>query len=435
MAIYRAPAPYVSEKQKRLFIFKLIFPLTALWLGFKYIINAMLGRMLGKVILRNLSAEELKDDLIDDISKFNSDKLTCHSEKVITHDHCELDTIEINHSAQEKKAANEKEYVIYFTGRWGCYEKSMPKIIDMANDLEANVVAFNYRGVSRSTGCAYSKNDLITDGTAQVQRLLDKGVNPELIVLRGYSLGGAIATKIAKHFHDQGIKVVLFNERSFSNVMHVIAGFLRHIGAPQKSGHKSGTLGIILSYVLWPFVKLSLLLTSWEIEAADTFKSLPVTHREYIAVRSPKEQLQKDEKITDDSGITHYASLHRALKEERNIEKNKIKNAREHIHKLVTSNPLVNRSLKKADQHFEEALNYLKSRKMTAKEENKYENAHYSDLKDLVCRATKQSGAMFFKNFVRNTQELHHKKAADERIDAEMLGASCIYINTTPATL
>lgn len=423
MAIYHAPAPSVSEKQKRLFILKLIFPLTALWLGLKYIINALFGRMLGRVILRNQTAEDLKNDLIEDTTQYNSDTLTFHSEKIITHDHCELDTIEINHRAQIKRAVNEKEYVIYFTGRWGCFERSMEKIIDMANDLEINVVAFNYRGVSKSTGYAYAKKDLMTDGIAQVQRLLDMGIDPELIVLRGYSLGGAVATKVAKHFHDQGIKLNIFNERSFSNVMHVIAGFLRHIGAPQKSGHQAGNLGIFLSYLLWPFVKLSLLLTDWEIEAADTFKALPVTHREYIAVRSSKQELKKDTKITDDSGITHYASLHRALKEERRIEKTEITSARDNIRKLVTSNPLVNRALKKADQHFDEALNYLKSRKMTAKEGNKYENGHYIDLKDLICRATNQSGATFFKNFVKNTQELHNKKAREELLDAEMFGA------------
>jgi hypothetical protein len=422
MAIYRAPEPLVSDYQKKIFILKLIIPLTALWLGLKYVVNAIFGRLLGNVVLRPQSAEQLKDDLIDDITTYNSETLSCHAEKVITHDHCELDTIEINHQAQNDRPPHEKEYIIYFNGRWGCYEKSIDKIIYMANDLQANVVTFNYRSVGKSTGKAYSKKDLYTDGIAQVQRLLDQGVNPELIVLRGYSLGGAIATKVTKYFHSQGIKINVFNERSLSNVIHVIAGFLRHIGSPHKSGHKSGTLGIILSYVLWPFVKLGLLLNDWEIEAADTFKELPARNKEYSAVRSSKKQLQEDDKIIDDSGVTHYASMHRALKGERRKEKNEIKNAREHIHQLVTSNPLVTRALRKADEQFDEALNYLKSRKMVAKPEMKYENAHYLDLKDLTSRATNQSGATFFKNFVKNTQELHYKKVQEEMLDAGIVG-------------
>ena len=423
MAIYHARAPLVSDYQKKIFILKLIFPLTALWLGLKYVVNKLFGRLVGNVVLRPQSAEQLKNDMIDDITVYNSETLSCHAEKIITHDNCELDTIEINHQAQTKRPPQEKEYIIYFSGRWGCYEKAIEKIIYMANDLEANVVAFNYRSVGKSTGKAYSKNDLYTDGIAQVQRLLDQGINPELIVLRGYSLGGAVATKVAMYFHRQGIRINIFNERSFSNVIHVIAGFLRHIGASQKSGHKSGTPGIILSYLLWPFVKLGLLLNDWEIEAADTFKELPTSNKEYSAVRSSKKQLLEDEKIIDDSGVTHYASTYRALKSERQKEKNEIKNAREHIHQLVTSNPLVNRALRKADANFDEALNYLKSRKMVAKPEMKYENAHYLDLKDLTSRATNQSGATFFKNFVRNTQELHKKKRENEILDEVVAGS------------
>ncbi len=423
MATYRAPAPFVSDREKLIYKLKLAFPLTALWLGLKFVVNFFFGRLLGKIITRPQSVADIGDKIIDNISKYDSETLTCTSEKVITHDNCELDTIEIRHRAQEALPPQEKKYIIYLPGRWQYYEGSIDKIIDMANDLQVNVVSCNYRGVGKSTGCAYSKKDLYTDVIAQVQRLLDQGVDPEFIVLRGYSLGGALATKVARHFHNQGIKINIFSERSFSNVMHVIAGFLRHIGAPEKSGHKAGTLGIILSVILWPFVKLSLLLTEWEIEAADVFKELPVEHKEYIAVRSSKIQLQADDKIRDDYGITHYASLHRALKPQRKAEKAEINDARKHIHKLITSNPLVNGALRKADGHFEEALNYLKSRKMIAKPEDKYQNAHYLDLKDLVSRATNQSGAMFFKNFVKNTQELREKQKREEDLDMAIVGA------------
>lgn len=427
MAIYRARAPFVSAKQKRLFILKLIFPLTALWLGLKFVFNFFFGRLLGKVILRPQSMADIGADLIADVTKFNSDTLTCSAEKIITHDSCELDTIEIKHRAQEHLPPRDQKYVIYFTGRWQCYERAIEKITDTANDLQTNIVAFNYRGVGKSTGCAYRIKDLVTDGIAQVQRLLDQGIDPEFIVLRGYSLGGAVATKIAEHFHAQSIMLNVFNERSFSNVMHVIAGFLRHIGAPEKSGHKSGVLGIFLSVILWPFLKLTLLLIDWEMEAADAFRKIPRAHREYIAVRSSKQQIKEDNKIIDDCGITHFASLHRALKDERQIEKNEINAARVHIKKVITSNPLVNSELQKADECFEKSLNYLKSRKMVTnpnKPEDKYQNAHYLDLKDLISRATNQSGSMFFKNFVKKTQELHEKVLQAEQLDAEVVGAS-----------
>ena len=62
-----------------------------------------------------------------------------------------------------------------------------------------------------------SFQDLVTDGIAQVQRVLDLGANPKNITLDGLSLGGGVADLlVAYHFHQLGKQVYLWNDRSFA---------------------------------------------------------------------------------------------------------------------------------------------------------------------------------------------------------------------------
>lgn len=80
-----------------------------------------------------------------------------------------------------------------------------------------DVVVFNYRGVSESTGWS-SCDGLKLDAETVYQFVRDKlEVPDEKIVLWGFSLGGSIATFLAsKH------PVSLINVRSFSSLSHVV---------------------------------------------------------------------------------------------------------------------------------------------------------------------------------------------------------------------
>ena len=124
----------------------------------------------------------------------------------------------------DKIVPSEQRWIVYFLPNAACWE-------DMADagtlaeiyDSGANVLCYNYRGVSHSTGSATSEFDLRDDAQEIVQSLLDKGIKPEHLALHGFSLGGAVATLTACDFHDKGISLALCNERSLSSLQAVIA--------------------------------------------------------------------------------------------------------------------------------------------------------------------------------------------------------------------
>lgn len=193
-------------------------------------------------------------------------------------------------------------------------------MVERANRFQCNVVGFHFRGNGKGKGQAASIEDCIVDGIAQVQRVLDKGVAPEKILIEGYCFGGAVAAAVAKYFHDHGKKIGLFNDRSFSNATNMLLGRMRagytsptEYAVESKSGYTETWLGKCKAFLAMPFVKLGLLLSRWEIEAEKAYRSLPDDCKEYIVVKSSK-QIRQNDKPIDDSVITDYASLHEAVK-------------------------------------------------------------------------------------------------------------------------
>lgn len=104
-----------------------------------------------------------------------------------------------------------------------------------------------------------------------------------------------------------------------------MSGLIRSIGSGQSDGHSESIFGIILSYIIWPIIKVVLILSNWEIDAASAYRKLSNKNKFYTLVRSsiedrskkiirpnPDEKIVKRivERIKDDSIITHYASLH-----------------------------------------------------------------------------------------------------------------------------
>lgn len=256
---------------------------------------------------------------------------------VHTHDGCSLSTLEIQHPSQlHLEKESEKSYVIHFNGNGSnpFDERMLNYLSHEANTLQCNIVAFNYRGVGKSTGNASSIDDLVTDGIAQVERLLARGANAEKIVLDGMSLGGGVATLVAKYFHDRGKPVKLFNEQSFSNITNVVVGWIRQRSFTGWINHifrefryvppdEEHLFGIILGYILKPLIKLVLCIVNWEIEAADAFKEIPDTHKEYLLLRTPKKY--RNYPSIDDPVMTPYSTLHSALRTGRQITKMKMK--------------------------------------------------------------------------------------------------------------
>ncbi|WP_133137497.1 alpha/beta fold hydrolase [Legionella rowbothamii] len=410
--VYNAPKPRYSGWEWFKFIaIRSVFPPVLFWDLIKLGANKLLGEGVGSLVLPAQNESFVHLAVSDDsVSYYNDDNLACEKHEVITHDGIHLDTFEVKYKSQENIDPKYQPYIINLVGNGMCYEHIIDDIKEDAQALKANVVGFNFRGVGQSTGRAKSKDDLVLDGIAQVQRLLDQGVSPQNITLKGHSLGAGIASLVAQHFHQLGQPINLFSSRSFSTITNFLVGNVRleRNEEGKAIGHKDGITGIVLGWLFKPFVKFGVALVKWEINAGSAFKGIPEAYKEYIVVRSSKEI--RENRI-DDAVIPHYASIHKELTSDRREKKAKIDkeiaNLDDIIHK---ADPLTKPGLAKAREAVVEAREKIKSdRKMETDVQD--ENGHNSAWSTLHNRSGK-SAQTFFREFVQRTEEHHSVKSA-----------------------
>jgi hypothetical protein len=198
---------------------------------------------------------------------------------IITSDKISVDTVEI--IPDVRSAAT--PHIVKFNGNSMTYHDHLQSMIDAANDMGAVMIAFDYPNVGNSDPIRlYSQQPLVNAGIAQVQRLLDQGVDPDKITLDGSSLGGAIAALVAEHFYPS-IQLHLINDRSFSSVTAVLASMI-------------GTQNLNL------LIKPTLYLVGWEVNAARAFNKLPENKKMLIFSKH-------------DGTIKEAASLYAAVKD------------------------------------------------------------------------------------------------------------------------
>lgn len=364
ISTYHAPKPIYTNWQWFKFIaVRVLFPPMLIWDVLKFGFNMLVGELLGYVILPAQSS---------DFDAPTDEPAVTH--EIVTHDGATLNTLEIQHPSQQHCDAKYQTYIINFVGNGMCYEQIIPTMQKDADTLKTNVIGFNFRGVNGSTGRTRSKNNLVVDGIAQVQRLLDQGVSSHNITLKAHSLGAGVASLVALHFHQLGQPINIFNDRSFSSLTNFVIGDIRRDNP--ETGQAKTTYRKILGWIAYPVVVLVLHLSNWEINAAAAFKKIPEAYKEYIVVRTPKKD--RNPKTRDDKVITHYASIHQALKEER--------------HSYKQNNPS------------EAAKQCFKDRKMTVKKNIR--DAHNIDLARLTNRSGK-SAYSFFNDFVSKALSDH----------------------------
>ncbi len=300
-----------------------ITPLIVLWKAFLFLPRALLGRLLRSMILPALWLKECQEG-------FSLQKHLTAREKasgrfrtlnISTHDKADLATVEI---APRRLSGASRKYLVCFNPNAAAVRGMLPFLKAYAEAIpDLTVVGFDYRGVggSRGTRRPITHHDLVTDGIAQVQRLLDQGVAPRAIILYGYSLGGAIGILVAKHFHDLGKPVKIYNDRSFSSISQVVMGWIRRLGQPL---HHEPVFLKIVGWICKPFLKGCLMLGGWEIDVARAFAALPLERKRCIVVRSDKNDRRAQDvqqRPQDDQAITHVGSLYHALskKEKRRV--------------------------------------------------------------------------------------------------------------------
>ena len=109
--------------------------------------------------------------------------------------------------------------VIFFSGSGipagGTCEPAVKKYLD----ANATVVSMDYRGFGKSktlnkngkkTGTPLCEKTIYEDGKEMLKYVIEKmGVKPENIILHGYSMGGAVASKVAADFYQEQQKKAL----------------------------------------------------------------------------------------------------------------------------------------------------------------------------------------------------------------------------------
>jgi hypothetical protein len=374
--IYQASKPtYNWRGWARYIAIRLLFLPTLLWDATRSVMNYYFGAKIGRDILASLSPTKVSrpEHLDNEIRKLNrSGRYAAHYLSVRTHDNAELKTLEIHNTFLP-----DAKYVIELQGNFSLFEERIDDMKYLSKRFSCNVIGFNYRGVNGNRGIPTRKDHLVTDAIAQVQRLLDMGISPDKIYLKGFSLGGAVGVLTAKHFHDNGIKIKIFCDRAFSSITNYVIGQARS----RKAGHTETPEGIRKGKFLMPFVKFFLVGIKWEMNVARAYRSLPETHKDYTVIRSSKaERFKYGTMLKDDYSVTHYGSLHQGLKDARKAEKKILSKElmssykfRNNLHKLVSITPV--------------------------------SDAHGTSLTDLRSRANRRSGYNIFGMFFNAHQQ------------------------------
>ena len=171
----------------------------------------------------------------------------------------------------------------------------------------------------------------MTDGIAQVNRLLlEKKISPDNILLDGHSLGGSVAVMVAKHFHDKGIKVYVWNDRSFSSLARAAGGIVANVVTtlPESS------LACSSYSILKPL--------GWQVDAANAYKKIPYTHKGYMVVDKASARGEGD------AVISQKASLHEGVRKAE--ERSGHNTGYSFFHRSQPGHNLSRKSLKQCDE-------------------------------------------------------------------------------------
>jgi len=159
-------------------------------------------------------------EVIEAYYNFVTYKHTC---KVLSIDG--IETLEV----LQKNLDSRQEYTIFCCGNG----QDAMSIYSAARCIDTNVnknyILWNYPGVGSSAGDSHSADDLFKAGYKQAKRLIDQGIPAKDITLHGLSLGGGVATHVARQLHEEGYSVNLEVDRSFSSLAAVIPAMTKKI--------------------------------------------------------------------------------------------------------------------------------------------------------------------------------------------------------------
>jgi len=115
-------------------------------------------------------------------------------------------------------------YFIMFQGREEYYESRFRDMARQARETGASVLGFNPKGFHCSKGKTRQLTDIVDDGIAVVDFLLQRGVKYEQIILQGNSLGAGVQEMVSEHYRtSMRMPFRQINSNSFKSLSAVMA--------------------------------------------------------------------------------------------------------------------------------------------------------------------------------------------------------------------
>jgi alpha/beta superfamily hydrolase len=156
-----------------------------------------------------------------------------------------LETLE----AKQKQPNPNQQYEIFCCGNGQDAMHIYTAYNRIATEPNKNYIFWNYPGVGSSKGGAHSTHNLFNAGYQQAKRLIDQGIPAQNITLHGLSLGGGVATLVARQLHEEGHLVNLEIDRSFARIASVIPASLKRNMINEDTSKQSSYAPLITSTV------------------------------------------------------------------------------------------------------------------------------------------------------------------------------------------
>lgn len=305
--------------------FLLVWDFTC-WLG-----NYLFGKMVVTwLIVRSLGVKDWRlirqdlgniEDLDDYFAKALPDDLVSRQYHIVDGDlvlHCRVCCFKSMLTDDDSLEAMLRpdgriKTIVVMLGNYNIYQHSVAAIKD---DMEAfardnvpvRIILWHYPGVFSSFGSPTRPADLAKSGLTLIQHLLDCGIKPKTMTLKGHSLGGYIATHVTYCCHNLKLWVRLWSDRSLSDAPNYV---MAKAVTQYDSGFRPRPWVItVLFYFFYPFAWLLVRLLGCQMPSAYYITQLRRRYVDYILVRSSEEARgRKDIRVKDDSVIQDLASL------------------------------------------------------------------------------------------------------------------------------
>ena len=156
---------------------------------------------------------------------------------------------------------NTGKVAIVFSGSEGPSGRYAPNIIDRYLQAGASVICMDYRGFGNSQSLSKkgevistypSEQSLYQDGRDMLHYVVDKdklNVKPENVILHGFSLGGAVASKVAADFTQEQQKQALEQGKT----AHRLGGVVLHSAMDSMADVATRQKNCVMGFGGWAF--------------------------------------------------------------------------------------------------------------------------------------------------------------------------------------